>query len=371
MADEPWVSWLAYFLEILLDTSDGAARAETYFGLGLITDGCPETGLAFEKVEATCMIRLLAALLDLGIFEARAIVGTEKRFRTLRPAPRILRARLRAIASALVAVEAVATRTGAAFRPLTPGTGSFTGGAEWEFLERLVREWAALDDETKHLLEFAMVPMSTTHDEYAFIRVIQASELLFLPIVTRLAATRDALRAQEDARALEAARPLAALMQFATKCLGILATVSAESFASFRPLLEGQGGIESRRYRLIEAICSRPSSQRLASLAFAFLPVSEIPTDTVEAAVSDSGSAPRIEEIVHALTAFDDSFIGWKAAHYRITARIVADLAGTGGTEGASYLRENLQTSLMPALRDRLSLLSNDDDESAIAQFEV
>jgi tryptophan 2,3-dioxygenase len=186
------------------------------------------------------------------------------------------------------------------------------------------------DIEAHRLRRLTALPVSQVGDEYMFIRMLQCYEATFAFIATKLREAIDgagasAIRAAEQA--MLAARPL----------WSIVATMRPDHFLTFREFTDGASAIQSRNYKLVESLCSRPSDARLESPAYQSVP---------EVRERVLAGQPALDEADHdaavraAMDGFESALAHWRNSHYKLAVKMLGERRGTGYTEGVPYLND-------------------------------
>jgi tryptophan 2,3-dioxygenase len=326
------------FLASLVDSAQDAYSYETYLVLELVvgdltSPATPRATLARSRRRVTHLV------LDLIAFEILALESAAAHASGRPTAGEVVR-RLRALAAAALDFGASGSSVPAAeLAQLLERTNGAAGGCHSLVeVRRSCECWLSERAEADRLrVQFSLLPMSVSHDERMFIRILQAFEALFSPLVHALGEVRAAVARAAPAESLPAARLLAPTLHSGAPLFRVLATMTPARFLAFRELTAGASAIQSRQYKLVEALCSRALDELVAEL--------------------QPGQAR--EQLVSDLLAFDREFRSWKRAHCRIAERMIADLPGTGGTTGVSYLRERMDGPLFPRLAalDRMTAL--------------
>jgi tryptophan 2,3-dioxygenase len=330
---------LKRFLDCALDKWDGRYDYPSYIGLPMLP--VPASGDGARAGRAHKRLRLLLVT-DILRFELAVADGQTMLLPQLRPGQPVTAKRyrlcLRVIAAELGALGlsdaeltaspvTTARRSCAAIAPtVTPG-------------EELV-------------LKLSMLPVSTVHDEYMFIRVLQAFESVFALITVNLGAAVSALSpasAEPDAALAGALlRDCAAELQQAAPLFSLLATMQVDAFRLFRQFTEGASAIQSRAYKLMEALCRTPDADRLDSPAYHNVPdvraLAVIGLPDLQQAVAQSrasgGLTPAADaDIADAMGKFAEVLSRWRTTHYRLAVRMLGEAPGTGYTEGTPYLK--------------------------------
>ncbi|MEU4781337.1 tryptophan 2,3-dioxygenase family protein [Micromonospora sp. NPDC023633] len=196
-------------------------------------------------------------------------------------------------------------------------------------------------------LRLSMLPVYVSHDEYLFIRVLQAYECLFAGLVEELRATIVALRAGHARPAADRLAYACAQLTAAGPLFSLLATMQPAAFRTFRQYTEGASAIQSRSYKLMESLCRTPEGARLESPAYQQVP--EV-RDRVHAGQPSVDEAFRAavreglltgadaELVAGAMRTFAAAVLQWRRTHHRLATRMLGPRPGTGYTEGTPYL---------------------------------
>jgi tryptophan 2,3-dioxygenase len=241
-------------------------------------------------------------------------------------------------------------------------------------------------------------PRSTgpEHDELLFIVIHQVYELWFKEVLHELDHARRLLEAGESHRVHHTLKRILTILKVLVAQLDILETMTPLEFLSFRERLEAASGFQSDQFRQLEftlglksaGVVERfPSGSRgrtaleqrfrEATLWDAFLrylaregyPVpNEVLTRDVTTAIQPSGALqdvlmdlyrrdPKNAELCERLVDLDEGMQEWRYRHVKMVERTIGVKPGTGGSEGAAYLRRTLAQPLFPdlwAIRGRL-----------------
>src|ERR1700728_2821029 len=131
---------------------------------------------------------------------------------------------------------------------------------------------AATDQDAALRIAASVLPVDVLHDEYLFIRVLQASETTFVALLDQLRAAIQGIQTKDAEKARAALIAASQCLVQGGRLFSILATMSADSFRRFREFTEGASAIQSEHYKRFELLCGVPSAQRLASAAFSNVP---------------------------------------------------------------------------------------------------
>ncbi|WUI09105.1 tryptophan 2,3-dioxygenase family protein [Micromonospora sp. NBC_00421] len=203
------------------------------------------------------------------------------------------------------------------------------------------------DAARERVLRLSMLPVYVSHDEYLFIRVLQAYECLFAGVAEELRATITALgtgRPRQAAARLAYAREL---IGGAGALFSLLATMQPAAFRTFREYTEGASAIQSRSYKLMESLCRTPEPARLDSTAYRSVPevrdLVRAGQPSIDQAYRAAVRDGRLRGTEHTLVrqqmaAFAEAVLTWRRTHHRLAVRMLGSRTGTGYTEGTPYL---------------------------------
>lgn len=343
-----WSSPDAWLLDkwLPLTFADQAMAYDSYAGHELleIADWEGADPAAAEDV-------LLAVLLaELAVVESEALLGAgpdaRQRTRTtavLRALARLGEFAPRAVAGAGPLADG---RTLRAALAAAPGGGPPAGAgqeAAAAILDRAPRP-------VRQAVDLALLPVTTLHDEYMFIRCIQLFERLFTQVARSLLVAIDAVRLHRLPDAIEALDGAELRLSHATGPLyRVLTTMPPEAFAVIRDYTHGASAIQSQSYRLVErAAAPRKEGAYGSEKGPQFALVTTLQEEYLEhAGDGDPADAARLEEVMRRL---DATWQAMKRTHWGVTLKIIGRASGTGGTTGAEYLKAAADVPLFPLL---------------------
>ncbi len=240
------------------------------------------------------------------------------------------------------------------------------------------------------------------HDELLFIIIHQTYELWFKELLHDLGAVVKSLQAvsrapQSRDEVYEAARLLrrcTEIMRVLVTQFTILETMLPTHFLAFRSKLEPASGFQSAQFREIEFLCGLQDEKMLrhhsvpeehANLARRLREPSlhDVLFDALRAIgklapeTQDMTERQRFEaravavrdlyedeqhfrdwiDVCERLTEFDELVVGWRLRHIQMVERTIGAKMGTGGSEGASYLRLTLDKRFFPELWEARTML--------------
>ncbi|WP_432958953.1 tryptophan 2,3-dioxygenase family protein [Micromonospora haikouensis] len=354
---------LCDFLDVALDKWDGRYDYRSYLALPLLRLPCtaddpvagpedtpentPETDPAGARRDSDRLLLRLVA--DALAFELAAAAGATALLPEQRPGPETVAKRLRlGVRAALPALSRLdPART---VDDPEPAVAAAT-------LHALAA--ADVTDDEERRLRLSMLPVYRSHDEYLFVRVLQAYECVFAGLADELRGTVAALTTGEPAAAADRLAYARDRLAAAGPLFSLLATMQPESFRTFREYTEGASAIQSRSYKLVESLCRTPEGSRLDSAAYRSVPeVREwvlAGHPSVDAAHRAAVRASRLagadrDRVEREMRAFADAVLGWRRTHHRLAVRMLGARPGTGYTEGTPYLAAVRSTPVFTAV---------------------
>ncbi|MER5705406.1 hypothetical protein ABT023_26170 [Micromonospora sp. NPDC002296] len=336
------VRLLRGFLDVALDKWDGRYDYRSYLALRLLGLPCGDDHAGGSVAERAATRqgrdRLLVHLVaDALAFELAAAAGTTDLLPEQRPGPALVAKRHRL---GVRAVSPALSRLGLTVDDLQPATAAAA-----------LHALAAADRSTaeERALRLSMLPVYLSHDEYLFIRVLQAYECVFAGLADELRATIDALDAGRAVAAAERLGYARDQLASAAPLFSLLASMQPESFRTFRAYTEGASAIQSRSYKLMESLCRTPEGSRLDSAAYRSVPELRDRVraggPSVDAALRAAVRSGRLAGADRALVEgrmreFAATVLHWRRTHHRLAVRMLGERPGTGYTEGTPYLAE-------------------------------
>lgn len=374
--DMPWdaqfpVEKISTVLRVLLDKHTNTFDHLTYTALPIF-----ELLQSYDQADLnTCIhdqvLLVVAIICDLVRFELNSTLGLEHRFQQDLPSLRKLKQRiyvsLRAVKTFSSFVESLSLPENMddlieLWRQDSDSEKQLSEQAAQQCMTFVGMMMRQLDNGVQELLQLSIVPVYISHDEYMFIRILQAFEMLFLVTTTGLKICMTHISAQEYQAASDIFNQLNAIFRLSPSLFRILSTMPGCNFNRFREYLKGASAVQSTYYKQMELYASHPETNRLRSPAFAEVPkvVGEyhqpsfvnLQDLTVPVLKSEGNllNAP-IRNMIDSMLALDASFVNWKIIHYRIVKSMIGDARGTGSTSGPPYLMQYLEQPLFPFLK--------------------
>ncbi len=218
-----------------------------------------------------------------------------------------------------------------------------------------------------------------SHDELLFIVIHQTYELWFKQILHEIDATVKWLEENRAFRANHSLRAVVGIEKVLVTQIHLLESMAQIGFLEFRDRLNPASGFQSMQFRELEFLSGAKDEKLLKSFAdeeFAFKRLTsrfDAPSlaDAFWKLLEKSGlkvETPdeRVRSIVEILTEpekhsefflmqdllveHDENIALWRYHHVLMVERMMGLKRGTGGSEGANYLRSTLEKRFFPEL---------------------
>ena len=219
------------------------------------------------------------------------------------------------------------------------------------------------------------------HDETLFIIIHQVYELWFKQVLHELDAFAGHLDSDAEFRGVHQLKRVLKILKTLVAQLDVLETMTPLEFSSFRSFLESASGFQSAQFRELEFLlgqkatdhlhrfepnqaeydrltrryvepCLWDSFVRFLSRRGFAIPDEVLTRDVSEPVVESAGvqsalmevyrTDPALTEMCEALTDLDEGIQEWRYRHVMMVQRTIGTKMGTGGSDGATYLRESL-----------------------------
>ena len=209
-------------------------------------------------------------------------------------------------------------------------------------------------------LELSVQPVFTVHDEYFFIRILQAHEMSFAGMNRRMRVAITALREQQFGVAVTLLEEIVAFMDRNASLFRIVATMRPEAFHTFREFTDGASAIQSEQYKRFEGLCGLPPTERISSPAYDSVPAvqaevrrgQDTMTDAYDHAHAKGRHPEQVATVGSLLRALEVSHRRWKGTHVTLATRMLGDARGSGHTTGVGYLSQWVDHRLFWRLPD-------------------
>ncbi|MDR5749685.1 MULTISPECIES: tryptophan 2,3-dioxygenase [unclassified Caballeronia] len=238
----------------------------------------------------------------------------------------------------------------------------------------------------------AQHPLSPDHNEMLFIVQHQTSELWMKLALYELRAALASVHRDELPPAFKMLARVSRIFEQLVQAWNVLSTMTPSEYTAMRPYLGASSGFQSHQYRQIEFLLGNKNVQMLKPHAHRPAVLAEVqatlaapsfydevirllarrgfpiaperlerdwtqPTThdaSVEAAwlavYRDPSKYWELYEMAEELVDLEDAFRQWRFRHVTTVERIIGFKQGTGGTNGAPYLRKMLDVVLFPEL---------------------
>ncbi len=219
------------------------------------------------------------------------------------------------------------------------------------------------------------------HDEMLFIIIHQVYELWFKEILHEVMQLETTLEAGDTPRSLATFKRILTILKTLVAQVDVLETMTPVAFNSFRSRLESASGFQSAQFRELEFLLGNknlamvqhhpedtPGGRRLRALVdtptlydsfLRYLAASgyEVPPELLERDLtqpipSSEGlqtlllaiyrDDPMRTMVCERMIDLDEGIQEWRYRHVKMVERTIGHKRGTGGSEGADYLRRTL-----------------------------
>ena len=232
-------------------------------------------------------------------------------------------------------------------------------------------------------------PGGDDHDEMLFIIIHQSYELWFKEMLHEIGYFQKLLAASDLPRAFHTMKRILTTLKMLVAKIDILETMTPLEFLAFRERLESGSGFQSAQFRELEFVCGHkrrglidnfPAGSRARTAlerrfaeptvwdSFArFLDHCDFPVpaevlrrDVTKPVVPSAEmqkvlmqvyrSDPSLASLCERMVDLDEGMQEWRYRHVKMVERTIGTKRGTGGSEGAEYLKTTLMHPLFPDL---------------------
>lgn len=219
----------------------------------------------------------------------------------------------------------------------------------------------------------------TSHDELLFIVIHQTYELWFKQILHEIDSTIGWLGEKRIFRANHSLRSVAAIEKILVQQIHVLESMAQIGFLEFRDKLNPASGFQSMQFRELEFVSGAKDEHILRFFEFDEYAHEKLqkrfdaPTlaDAVWKLLGEEGfdvsdNETRVDSIVKILThpedyhqlfvlqdlliEHDENIALWRYHHVLMVERMLGMKRGTGGSDGAGYLRTTLSKKFFPEI---------------------
>ncbi|OJF15799.1 tryptophan 2,3-dioxygenase [Couchioplanes caeruleus] len=180
---------------------------------------------------------------------------------------------------------------------------------------------------------------SNDHHEHMFLRAVQACELAFYLIRHLAVRARTSIgRADGEAHAL-----MAQLIHFAelpNHIFHVLQTLTPDLFLAFRDATGEASALQSLNYHMMELVLYGYDARKVeAYMKFEHLHELTVPPLRSVRPLREAVLEADDPTLTEALAAVERTLLTWRGRHYGFGRRYLPGVKGSGGTEGAGYLK--------------------------------
>ncbi len=181
--------------------------------------------------------------------------------------------------------------------------------------------------------------ISDKHDEHVFLRSVHACELIFY--ACRWIAVRAGEQVGPDPEeALFRVKQLAVYADLLNLVLHLLQTMTPEQFMGFRDATGAASAVQSLNYHTMElTVYGYDGRKGEVYQRFTHLRGLDDRSFREYRPLRQTIVASADERMVNAFATVDHTLLTWRARHYGFARKYLADITGSGGTEGAAYLK--------------------------------
>ncbi|WP_201787312.1 tryptophan 2,3-dioxygenase family protein [Actinoplanes sp. TFC3] len=184
---------------------------------------------------------------------------------------------------------------------------------------------------------------SNDHHEHIFLRTVQACELAFYLIRYFTVRARLSIgRGDGQAPALMA--QLVHYAELPNHIFHVLQTLTPDLFLTFRDATGEASAVQSLNYHLMELVMYGHDARKVeAYLRFEHLHELTVPPLRSVRPLRDTVLGAGDPDLTEALDAVERTLLTWRGRHYGFGRRYLPGVKGSGGTEGAGYLKRFVQ----------------------------
>ncbi|MFH9349071.1 tryptophan 2,3-dioxygenase family protein [Kitasatospora sp. NPDC017646] len=180
---------------------------------------------------------------------------------------------------------------------------------------------------------------STDHHEHIFLRSVQACELAFY-LIRYLAVRARMSIGRSDSQAYALTAQLVRYAELPNHIFHVLQTLTPELFLTFRDATGEASAVQSLNYHLMELVLYGYDARKVEAYAkFEHLHELTVPPLRSVRPLRDAVMEASDPGLTEALAEVERTLLTWRGRHYGFGRRYLPGMAGSGGTEGAGYLK--------------------------------
>lgn len=232
------------------------------------------------------------------------------------------------------------------------------------------------------------------HDETLFIIIHQVYELWFKQMLHEIDTIVEHLNRDEPLSAHRLLRRCIEIQRVLVNQVAVLETMTPMDFLAFRDRLNPASGFQSAQFRELEFVSGlknknylntyKPGSEEHArlearlerpSVGDAFYAMLRRRGFDLPEGDNEDAHSQRIRELTRvyqqaekhydlfllaeSLIEYDETFAIWRLRHIKMVERMIGSKMGTGGSEGAAYLKKTVDKKFFPELWELRSHISH------------
>lgn len=180
---------------------------------------------------------------------------------------------------------------------------------------------------------------SNDHHEHLFLRAVQACELAFYLIRYFTVRARASI-GRDDGQAHALMAQLAHYAELPNHIFHVLQTLTPDLFLTFRDATGEASAVQSLNYHMMELVMYGYDARKVEAYSkFEHLHELTVPPLRSVRPLREAVLEVEDPELAKALAAVERTLLTWRGRHYGFGRRYLPGVKGSGGTEGAGYLR--------------------------------
>jgi tryptophan 2,3-dioxygenase len=245
----------------------------------------------------------------------------------------------------------------------------------------------------RELISLQQLHSESHHDETLFIIIHQVYELWFKQLLHEIDTIIEHLNRDEPLSAHRLVRRCIEIERVLVSQIAVLETMTPMDFLMFRDQLMPASGFQSFQFREVEFVCGLKDKRMLNTFEAGSPERARLEKRLSEPALGDAlygllrrrgfdlpggddemARQSRLHELVRlyqqadrhydlfllveSLIEMDEVFSLWRLHHIKMVERMIGSKTGTGGSEGAAYLKKTVDRQFFPDLWEVRSYLS-------------
>lgn len=212
-----------------------------------------------------------------------------------------------------------------------------------------IESFSASPSRLSALVHLTGAPLTQSHDEVLFVRVLQASELCFIGIRATVSTAIEAMKANEPHLAALKLRAAITFVALLRELLRVLRSMPVPHFATFRSQTGKASALQSIGFHLMDTLLHGVNTEklehfvRIEHLKPVLLFCDRRFVSLKQALQRTDENSSEWREVWAACRQLDKDLLTWRGFHLGFARLYIPQGArGTGGTSGAQYLQQHL-----------------------------